>query len=126
MSGDSDMCGSSDHVEADCPSGSSDCSGADARRADKAPHGCIEDGTPIQILPDGRIVPIEAAVSPRSSDGPLPCPVCKSELEYQGGYGFGGYAETERYECNTCSTRVEIRANSWQLAQEARGLAKQH
>lgn len=52
-----------------CPSGSSACSGADARQADKAQSAPLAIGTPIQMLPDGRIVPVEAAVSPRSSDG---------------------------------------------------------
>ena len=64
------MCGSSDHVEADCPSVASACSGEDARLADKATDyqrvDCLED-----LLPEPEVnSPPVAAVSPRSSDGP--------------------------------------------------------
>lgn len=66
--------------ECKCSSGSSACSGADARRADKANPTQLPIGTLLQMLPDGRIVPIEAAVSPRSSDGTVPTPVISKSV----------------------------------------------
>lgn len=48
----------------DCDSsGSSGCSGADARQADKACFATTEDGRPIDISPEGKLVVREAAVS---------------------------------------------------------------
>lgn len=45
------------------PFGSSACSGADAREADKADSLPFPIGTLLQMLPDGKIVAVEAGVA---------------------------------------------------------------
>lgn len=102
---------------------SSACSGADARTADKAIFDQGATGSSTAYASYRAFLAAEAAVSPRSSDGPA-CPLCHEVMRYEGGYGFGGYAETERYECETCYAKLEVRSKSWSLAQEARAKAK--
>jgi hypothetical protein len=87
----------------DCDSsGSSGCSGADARQADKACFATTEDGRPIDISPEGNLVVREAAVSDRSSDGLLPCPFCGGDVSMvMWGYSKAGPFDVS-IECNCC------------------------
>lgn len=54
----------------DCPSVASACSGADARLADKAQMDLTSKANPTYAYSKLVVCPAEAAVSPRSSDGP--------------------------------------------------------
>jgi len=83
-------------------SGSSACSGADARQADKESLGsvecpcCKEDLT---LLSDHVC---KSAVSPRSSDGLLPCPFCGGDVSMvMWGYSKAGPFDVS-IECNCC------------------------
>ena len=67
------------HWSENCGCSSSDasaCSGEDAREADKALDRCeMEIYNNLPTVPPISVT-FEAAVSPRSSDGLLPCPFC--------------------------------------------------
>lgn len=58
------------------PSGSSACSGADAREADKALMDAAMEHPGVKDVWEYQRLTANAAVSPRSSDGLLPCPFC--------------------------------------------------
>lgn len=125
-------CGKHHHDQVPCPSGSSACSGADARQEDKASVGekdliaeavewictvgpIVQDGqTEVKI---GKRLAIllsqskhlsKAAVSPRSSDGLLPCPFCcyavgrEDLVEHLGGWCV---------KCPVCDSRGSIWAS---------------
>lgn len=97
-------------------SGSSGCSGADARQADKRnrlcnSHDCQELGKCNAFEPEVEcpVYSLCSEVSDRSSDGLL-CPFCRAELEFESASGSGGTIHVERYECRKCGAKCDKRS----------------